>query len=49
MATSALATTSRADVLVIDGNPLDDIGLLADPDQSVSVIMKNGVLHRNHV
>lgn len=35
-----------ADVLVIDGNPLDDIHLLEDPAGKLLVIMKDGVLHK---
>jgi imidazolonepropionase-like amidohydrolase len=35
-----------ADLLVIDGDPLTDIELLADPQRSMVVIMKDGVLHK---
>jgi imidazolonepropionase-like amidohydrolase len=33
-----------ADLLLIDGNPLHDLQLLADPDRSLVVIMKNGTI-----
>jgi len=33
-----------ADLLLVEGNPLDDIGLLADPAQNLAVIMKGGTL-----
>lgn len=36
-----------ADLLVIDGNPLDDIALLAKPDRSLMVIMKDGKVYKN--
>ena len=36
-----------ADLLLVDGNPLDNIGLLSDPEQSLVVIMKNGTLVKN--
>ena len=35
-----------ADLLLVDGNPLDDLQLLADPDRSLVVIMKNGTIYR---
>jgi imidazolonepropionase-like amidohydrolase len=33
-----------ADLLLVDGNPLHDLQLLADPDRSLAVIMKNGTI-----
>lgn len=33
-----------ADLLLIDGNPLEDIGLLADPERNMLVIMKDGAI-----
>jgi imidazolonepropionase-like amidohydrolase len=36
-----------ADLLLVDGDPLTDLSLLADPDQNLSVIMKDGVIHKN--
>ncbi|QRM55252.1 amidohydrolase family protein [Sinorhizobium sp. BG8] len=36
-----------ADMLVVDGNPLDDINLLNDPDKSLAVIMKDGRIYKN--
>jgi imidazolonepropionase-like amidohydrolase len=36
-----------ADLLVIDGNPLDDIGLVAKPDKNFMVIMKDGKIYKN--
>ena len=31
-----------ADLLLVDGNPLEDILLLADPDPNLEIIMHNG-------
>lgn len=36
-----------ADLLLVDGNPLEDINLVADPDKSFLVIMKNGAIYKN--
>ncbi|MNS92087.1 hypothetical protein D3C72_1262080 [compost metagenome] len=33
---------AMADLLLVDGNPLEDLQLLARPEQSLSVIMKDG-------
>jgi len=38
-----------ADLLVVDGNPLKDIGLLAAPEKSLLAIMKGGRFHRNRL
>jgi len=36
-----------ADILVIDGNPVDDISLIADPDRTMKLVMKDGRIHKN--
>ena len=36
-----------ADLLVVNGNPLEDIRLLERPNESLLVIMKNGQLYKN--
>jgi imidazolonepropionase-like amidohydrolase len=36
-----------ADLLLIDGNPLENLDLLATPDTSLAVIMKDGVVYKN--
>lgn len=36
-----------ADLLLVDGNPLEDIALVADPDKNFLVIMKDGKVHKN--
>ncbi|MGM0385938.1 MAG: amidohydrolase family protein [Actinomycetota bacterium] len=36
-----------ADLLLVDGDPLADLSLLADPERSLAVVMKDGVLYKN--
>ncbi|MGO9423425.1 amidohydrolase family protein [Roseiarcus sp.] len=36
-----------ADLLVVDGDPLEDIGLMANPETSLLVIMKDGKLYKD--
>lgn len=36
-----------ADLLVVNGDPLADIGLLADPEANLDVIVKNGAIVKN--
>jgi len=36
-----------ADLLVIDGNPIDRIELVARPDKNFMIIMKDGKIFKN--
>jgi imidazolonepropionase-like amidohydrolase len=36
-----------ADLLLVDGNPLDNLGLVATPDKSFVLIMKGGAVYKN--
>jgi len=36
-----------ADLLLVDGNPLENLDLVADPDKNFVVIMKDGVIYKN--
>jgi imidazolonepropionase-like amidohydrolase len=36
-----------ADILLVEGNPLDDITILADPENNLLLIMKDGVIYKN--
>lgn len=36
-----------ADVLLVDGNPLEDINLVADPDTNMTLALKSGRIHKN--
>ncbi|MYV99331.1 amidohydrolase family protein [Streptomyces sp. SID3343] len=38
-----------ADVLLVNGDPTTDIGLLADPGKNLAVIIKNGKIHKNQL
>jgi imidazolonepropionase-like amidohydrolase len=36
-----------ADILLVDGNPLEDLDLVADADANFDLIMKDGVIYKN--
>ena len=36
-----------ADLLVVDGNPLENLDLIADPENKFVVIMKDGKIYKN--
>ena len=36
-----------ADLLLVEGNPLEDIDLIADPESNFRVIMKDGRVYKN--
>ena len=36
-----------ADLLLVDGNPLQDLSLVAQPDERFVLIMKGGAIHKN--
>ncbi|WP_407160493.1 amidohydrolase family protein [Bradyrhizobium sp. STM 3557] len=40
---------ARADLLLVDGNPLEDINLVADPAKNFLVIMKDGKIYKNRL
>jgi len=44
-----VAPGALADLLVIDGNPLDDIRVLTTPEQTLKLIMKQGVIYKNEL
>ena len=35
--------------LIVDGNPLEDILLLTDPEANLSLIMKDGEIYKNEL
>jgi imidazolonepropionase-like amidohydrolase len=41
-----VAPGAVADLLVVDGNPLADLGLLEEEGRHLPVIMKGGALHK---
>ena len=44
-----VAPGALADLLVIDGNPLDDIRVLTTPEQTLKLIMKEGTIYKNEM
>ena len=44
-----IETGAYADLLIVDGNPLKDITLLADPEKNLKLIMKDGKIYKNTV
>lgn len=38
-----------ADLLLINGNPLEDISILTKPDDNLALIMKAGTIYKNTV
>jgi imidazolonepropionase-like amidohydrolase len=44
-----IAPGALADLIVVDGNPLQDIALLGDADRNIPLIMRNGKLVKNRL
>ncbi|MEE3851106.1 amidohydrolase family protein [Gordonia sp. LSe1-13] len=42
-----VAPDAWADVLLVDGNPLDDLSVLSDPDTNLKLIIKGGQIFKN--
>jgi imidazolonepropionase-like amidohydrolase len=36
-----------ADILLVDGNPLENIDLVADAASNFKIIMKDGIIYKN--
>ena len=36
-----------ADVLLVEGNPVEDAGILVDYTHNIDLIMKDGVIYKN--
>lgn len=36
-----------ADLLIVEGNPVEDLDILADPDRNIKLIMKNAGIYKN--
>ncbi|MBW2367758.1 MAG: amidohydrolase family protein [Deltaproteobacteria bacterium] len=43
----AVEEGALADLLIVDGNPLEDVLLLADPEKNLRLIMKDGKTYKN--
>ena len=44
-----VAPGALADLLVIDGNPLDDIRVITTPERTLKLIMKGGKIFKNEL
>lgn len=44
-----IAEGAYADLILVDGNPLEDIDLVADPHEHFDLIMKDGVIYKNNI
>ena len=42
-----VAPGAYADLLLVEGNPLQDISVMSDADRNFRLIMKDGVIHKN--
>ena len=42
-----VAPNAIADLLVVDGNPLDDVTLLAHPNRTIRAVLQAGKVHRS--
>ena len=42
-----ISAGARADLLVVDGDPLADISILTRPEENLLAIMKNGIFYKN--
>jgi imidazolonepropionase-like amidohydrolase len=42
-----VAVGAKADLLLVNGNPLDDLSLLFNPDETLDIIMKDGYIYKN--
>jgi imidazolonepropionase-like amidohydrolase len=45
--TGEIVVGARGDMIALDGDPLDDIGVLQDPDRYLKLIVKDGQVHKN--
>jgi len=44
-----VAPGAFADLLVVEGNPLEDIRVLTTPERTLKLIMKNGQIYKNEL
>ncbi len=42
-----VAAGAMADLLVVEGDPWADVAILAQPERSIRMVMKGGVVHRS--
>jgi imidazolonepropionase-like amidohydrolase len=44
-----VAEGAYADLLIVDGNPLEDLGVLMNPQKNLKFIMKDGAVYKNEL
>lgn len=44
-----VAEGAYADLILVDGNPLENIDLIADPEANFDLIMKDGVIYKHNI
>ena len=44
-----IAEGAYADLILVDGNPLEDLDLIADPEGKFLLIMKDGKIYKNEL
>ena len=44
-----VASGAYADLLLLDGNPLEDINVLAEPERHLHMVMKGGQIYRDTI
>jgi imidazolonepropionase-like amidohydrolase len=44
-----IAEGAYADLLIVEGNPLADLGVLMNPQKNLKFIMKDGAVYKNEL
>jgi imidazolonepropionase-like amidohydrolase len=44
-----IAEGAYADLILVDGNPMNNIQLLTDPEKNIPMIIKNGQIYKNNI
>jgi imidazolonepropionase-like amidohydrolase len=45
--TGVIKEGAYADILLVKGNPLENVEIMADPDANLHLIMKDGKIYKN--
>ena len=49
LALGVIAEGAYADLILVDGNPLENLELVGDPAENFDLIMKDGVIYKNTI
>ena len=49
VAVGVIAVDAYADLLIVDGNPFEDLDLVSDPENNFVLIMKDGKIYKNTI